>query len=88
MNGATDQAGRDHWPQAYTVLAAGGGIRGGQLYGASDGRAAHFVDSPVSPPDLQGTVLYALGIRPNAKITDRQGRSHEASEGQPVLGLF
>jgi hypothetical protein len=88
MNGATDQAGRDHWPHAYTVLAAGGGIRGAQVYGASDSRAAHVVDSPVSPPDLQATVLHALGIRPNAKITDRQGRSHEASDGQPVLGLF
>jgi hypothetical protein len=88
MNGATDQAGRDHWPHAYTVLAAGGGIQGGKVYGASDGRAAYVADSPVSPPDLQATVLYALGIPPTTRITDRQGRSHEASDGQPVLGLF
>jgi hypothetical protein len=88
MNDATDKAGRDHWPHAYSVLVAGGGIRGGQVYGASDDRAAFVRDAPVSPPDLQATVLHALGIRPGAVITDRQGRPHAASQGQPVLGLF
>jgi hypothetical protein len=88
MNGATDKAGRDHWPHAYTVLAAGGGVVNGRVYGASDDRAAYVVDAPISPPDLQATVLYALGIRPGQLITDRQGRPHKASEGQPVLGLF
>src|SRR5262249_29646052 len=72
MNAATDKAGRDHWPHAYTVLAAGGGIRGGQVYGGSDNRAAYVVDAPVSPPDLQATVLATLGIPPDTPITDRQ----------------
>jgi uncharacterized protein (DUF1501 family) len=88
MNGATDRAGRDHWPHAYTVLAAGGGIRGGQIHGASDHRAAYVIDAGVSPPDLQATVLHALGIPPGSIVTDRQGRPHAASDGQPVLGLF
>ena len=88
MNAATDKAGRDHWPHAYTVLAAGGGIRGGQVYGASDNRAAYVLDAPVSPPDLQATVLHALGIPPASLITDRQGRPHAASAGTPVTGLF
>ena len=88
MNGATDKAGRDHWPHAYSVLAAGGGVRGGRVYGASDNRAAYVVDAPVSPPELQATVLHTLGIPPAQLITDRQGRPHKASEGQPVLGLF
>jgi hypothetical protein len=88
MNGATDKAGRDHWPHAYTVLAAGGGVRGGQVYGASDKRAAYVQDAPVTPPDLQATVLHALGIRPDSLIHDRQGRPHAASEGHPVTGLF
>src|SRR5437899_7848090 len=86
MNGATDKAGRDHWPHAYSVLAAGGGVRGGRVYGASDNRAAYVVDAPVSPPELQATVLHTLGIPPAQLITDRQGRPHMASEGQPVLG--
>jgi uncharacterized protein (DUF1501 family) len=88
MNGATDKAGRDHWPHAYSVLAAGGGVRGGRVYGTSDNRAAYVVDAPVSPPELQATVLHTLGIPPAQLITDRQGRPHKASEGQPVLGLF
>jgi hypothetical protein len=88
MNGATDAAGRDHWPHAYTVLAAGAGVRGGRAYGATDGRAAYVIDGPVSPPDLQATVLHALGISPGAIITDRQGRPHSASDGQPVTALF
>jgi hypothetical protein len=88
MNAATDKAGRDHWPHAYTVLAAGGGIRSGRVHGASDNRAAFVKDDPVTPPDLQATVLHALGIRPGSIVTDRQGRPHAASEGTPVVGLF
>jgi uncharacterized protein (DUF1501 family) len=88
MNAATDANGRDHWPHAYTVLAAGGGVRGGTVFGASDNRAAHVVDGPVSPPDLHATVLHALGIPTSSTVTDRQGRTHRASLGTPVLGLF
>jgi hypothetical protein len=88
MNAATDQAGRDHWPHAYTVLAAGGGMAGGTVYGASDNRAAFVKDDPVTPPDLQATVLHALGIRHNSTIWDRQGRPHAASDGLPLTRLF
>jgi hypothetical protein len=88
MNAATDKAGRDHWPHAYTVLAAGAGVRGGSIYGATDHRAAYVTDSPVSPPDLQATVLHLLGIDPSAVIHDRQGRPHRVSEGRPVTGLW
>ena len=88
MNAATDKAGRDHWPHAYTVLAAGGGIRGGKVHGASDNRAAYVTDDPVTPPDLQATLLHALGIKSGAIITDRQGRPRAASDGTPVLRLF
>jgi hypothetical protein len=88
MNGATDKAGRDHWPYSYSGLLAGGGVRGGQVYGASDHHAAYVKDAPVSPPDLQATVLRALGIAPDQLIHDRQGRPHLASEGTPVKALF
>jgi uncharacterized protein (DUF1501 family) len=88
MNGATDKAGRDHWPHAYSVLAAGGGVRCGRVFGASDEKAAYVTDSPVAPPDLQATVLHALGIKPDSMIADRQGRLHAASTGQPVTALF
>ncbi len=88
MNAATDNNGRDHWPHAYTVLAAGAGVRGGSVYGGTDERAAYVKEGHVSPPDLQATVLHLLGINPSTVIFDRQGRPHRASEGQPVLGLL
>jgi len=88
MNAATNASGRDHWPHAYSVLLAGGGVRGGQVYGASDERAAYVTDSPVSPPDLVATVLDALGIDPRSRIYDRQGRPHFACDGNPVRGLM
>ena len=88
MNAATDASGRDHWPHAYTVLAAGAGIRGGTVHGASDDRAAYVRDDGVTPPDLHATVLHLLGIDRNAVISDRQGRPHSAGAGQPVLGLL
>lgn len=88
MNAATDSSGRDHWPHAYSVLLAGGGIRGGQAHGASDERAAYVTDKPVSPPDLNATVLHAFGIDPHTRIYDRRQRPHMASLGKPVVGLF
>jgi hypothetical protein len=88
MNSATDKAGRDHWPHAYTVLAAGAGVRAGHVLGASDDRAAYVTDFPVTPPDLQATALHLLGIRPDTIVTDRQGRVHTASDGQVVAGLL
>jgi hypothetical protein len=88
MNAATDRRGRDHWPHAYTVLAAGGEVRAGSVFGATDAKAAEVVDRPVSPPDLQATVLHLLGVDPSATVTDRRGRPHRASTGTPVLGLL
>ena len=87
-NGATDQAGRDHWPHAYSVLMAGGGVPGGTVYGATDKDAAYVVDNAVTPPDLQATVLHLLGIDPHTTIYDRQDLPHPASLGQPVLGML
>ncbi|MBI3407979.1 MAG: DUF1501 domain-containing protein [Planctomycetes bacterium] len=88
MNNATNSSGRDHWPHAYSVLAAGAGIRGGSVYGVTDDTAATVRDRPLSPPDLQATVLHLLGVDPAAQIHDRQGRPHHASNGQVVQALF
>jgi len=87
MNAATDGQGRDHWPHAYTVLLAGAGIPAGTVYGATDDKAAFVTDRPVSPPDLQATVMHLLGLDPGSIIYDRQGRPHQASNGQVVRGL-
>lgn len=57
-----DKAGRDHWNHCYSALLAGGGIAGGRVVGASDKRGEHPTDLPVSPADLNATILDRLGI--------------------------
>ena len=88
MNAATDSRGRDHWPNAYSVLLAGAGIRGGSVYGATDNRAAYVIDKPVSPPDLHSTILALLGINPKSEFKDLKGHKLRTSAGEPVMGLF
>ena len=56
------KAGRDHHPQAYTMWLAGGGIRPGVTYGATDEFGFHIVENPVHVHDLQATILHTLGI--------------------------
>ena len=57
-----NQAGRDHWEKCYSALVAGGGIRGGQVIGASDRHGEHPVSRAVTPADLFGTLLRQIGI--------------------------
>ncbi len=80
--------GREHWGAAQTGLLAGGGIRGGQVYGKTDKIAAHPTDSPVSPDDWLATLYHAMGLAPEAEVHDREGRPHRISEGRPVAALF
>jgi hypothetical protein len=81
-------AGRDHWGYCQSALMAGGGVRGGQVYGSSDGSAAHAAELPVSPDDLAATVFHSLGINPDHELQDQQGRPLPLCTGKPVLGLF
>ena len=57
-----DKAGRDHWPGCYSALVAGGGVKGGRFVGTSDARAAKPADTPLSPVDLNATVLNQIGL--------------------------
>ena len=82
------QQGRDHWGAAQSVLLAGGGIRGGQVYGATDKIAAYPVDKPVSPEDYLATIYHAMGLDPQSEIIDREKRPHRLVDGTPLLGLF
>jgi uncharacterized protein (DUF1501 family) len=54
--------GRDHNAGAFTILLAGGGIKGGQVYGTSDDFGAVAVENPLDVHDLHATILYALGL--------------------------
>ena len=84
VNGA---AGRDHYPGVYSVALAGGGIRGGQVYGSSDGLGAFPLDRPCTPPDIHATLFHALGLSPRAELRDPLGRVFPATDGD-VLDLF
>jgi uncharacterized protein (DUF1501 family) len=80
-------AGRDHWPACYTALVAGGGIKGGLVYGSSDKNGGYVRDNPVSPENFGATLFHALGVAPETRL-GADGFTHPASAGQPLLGLF
>ena len=81
--------GRDHWPSCYTCLLAGGGIRGGQVYGASDRNGAYPQHLPVHPYNLISTLYHALGIDRATEYRDALDRPRRLVEhGGPILGLF
>ncbi|MFO0892289.1 MAG: DUF1501 domain-containing protein [Isosphaeraceae bacterium] len=84
-NGGT---GREHWPRCYSAVLAGGGIVGGQVYGASDRWAAYPARDPVSPDDYAATILHALGIDPHQQLRDGLGRPMPINLGQPITTLF
>jgi hypothetical protein len=81
-------AGRDHWSFCYSVVLAGGGVRGGQVYGSSDRGAAYPSTNPVSPADLVATIYHCLGIDPRTHIADQQGRPLVVGTGTPIRALL
>jgi len=80
--------GRDHWPQCYSLVLAGGGVRGGYVHGSSDRIAAFPTDNPTSPEDVLATIYLLLGIDPDTIITDQQHRPYHLTTGQPIRGLL
>ncbi|HEY6404273.1 MAG TPA: DUF1501 domain-containing protein, partial [Blastocatellia bacterium] len=66
--------GRDHWPQCWTMLFAGGGVKGGQKIGASDEIGAYPKDRPVTPAEVVATAYRALGIDLETELIANQGR--------------
>jgi len=76
--------GRDHWPGVWSVALAGGGVRGGQVVGASDDRAAEPVDRPVSPGELLASMHHALGIDPATALDGAE----PLVDAAPVYELF
>lgn len=67
-------AGRDHWPQAFSIAFAGAGVRGGQVIGASDKDGAAVVDRPVTPEEIAATILHLAGIHPQSEFIKNDGR--------------
>ena len=81
-------AGRDHWGNCSAAFFAGGGIRGGQAFGASDRQAAFPRSDPVDPVDLQATIFAALGLPAEQLVFDPLGRPTPISVGKPISALF
>jgi hypothetical protein len=81
-------AGRDHWSFCYSIVMAGGGVRGGQVFGASDRSASYPSTNPVHPADIAATIYHCLGIDPRAHFDDHQGRPLVASTGSPIHALL
>ena len=83
--------GRDHWPRVFSVALAGGGVRGGQIVGASDAVGESPKDRPVSPGDLVATLYQLLGIDPALELKTSDGRpiritSRDSSVVQELIG--
>ncbi len=81
-------SGRDHWAHCYTSLLAGGGVRGGAVYGASDAHGAYVKDNPVTPEDFAATILHAFGLSPETAVPDAFGRPVRITTGTPVTAIF
>jgi hypothetical protein len=82
------QQGREHWGPCSTTVFAGGGVRGGQVFGRSDRIAAYPTENPVTPEDMLATIYHALGIRPDAEVHDREGRPQRICDGRAVTAIF
>lgn len=78
-------AGRDHWPNAFSIVMAGGGVRGGQVIGATDSQAAEVTDRPVTPEDMVATILFALGIDHEKMLHTPLGRPVAVADGGRVV---
>ena len=87
-SGGISGAGRDHWTHCLTDVLAGGGIRGGQTYGASDRYGEFPLDKPVKPADVTHTVYHAMGIH-DLTAYDKLDRPYELLENsKPLTELF
>lgn len=85
INGA---GGRDHWGMCQSIVMAGAGIKGGQVYGKSDKIGAYPVENPVSPGDVGATIYSLMGVSPSAEIVDQTGRPHPLVRGEVIRGVL
>ncbi len=79
------RGGRDHWPRVFSVLLAGGGVRGGQIVGSSDDVGESPKTRPVTPNDLARTIYQLLGIDPDAELRTSDGRPVRINQGGRLI---
>ena len=81
-------AGRDHFPRVFNVALAGGGVRGGQIIGASSGDGTEVTDKPVTVPDLMASFCHALKVNPAKEVDTPIGRPIKVVDGGKVVGAL
>jgi hypothetical protein len=82
------EPGRVHWPDCFSAILAGGGIRGGAVYGASDKHGAYVKDRPVRPQDLGATIYHSLGVSLDTRIGREGSVPRPITTGEPLKELF
>jgi hypothetical protein len=82
------RAGRDHWGPVFSIAMAGGGIRGGMVYGASDRIGGYPKDGMVRPEDITATIFHCLGYAPESEMHEPQGRVIAISKGEVVRKIL
>jgi hypothetical protein len=87
INQPSGLPGRQHWPACYSALIAGGGIRGGAVYGATDKTGSYVKDKPVRPQDIGATIYHSLGVPLELRL-GKDGFTRPISSGQPLTELF
>lgn len=80
--------GRDHWPNCFSTVLAGAGVKKGMVYGSSDKHAAYPASNALHPVDLVATLNHALGVSPDLMLSDVEGRELLYCPGTPVLELL
>src|SRR5262245_21558878 len=82
------RGGRDHWPGVWSVRFAGGGVRGGQVIGASDATGAEPKDRPVSPAEIAASIYTALGVALSTRLPGADGQAVPLCDAVPIGELF
>ena len=80
-----NDGGRDHWPKAFSVMLAGGGVKSGLIHGKTDPRGSEPIDKAVSPEDLAATIYHQIGIDPEKKLMSAGNRPIDIVRGGNVL---
>jgi uncharacterized protein (DUF1501 family) len=78
-------AGRDHWPKVFSVVLAGGGVKRGAIYGASNATASEPDKDPIGPEDLATTVYHLMGIVADKELMAPGNRPIEIVDGGKVV---
>jgi uncharacterized protein (DUF1501 family) len=82
------RGGRDHWPGCWSILFAGGGVKGGQVVGSSDRTGSEPKDRPVTPAEVAASIYYALGMDLASRLPGPDNRPLPLVEAAPIGELF